>query len=406
MRSQTRRLGRVKGGDANIIGMALFGLGTIATVDGDLKQAHEYLEEAFALVNYEWGGDGNHVNLGPIYGLLGVVQFRQGSPKEARRLFVKSLELAERRFGPSGAQLINNLLHLHLIDATSGEVTQAAQWRKRAEGICSNSSIEFNSSCLGLGFLDISDLTDKQRYTDAAAKTGELRSIAETKLGKKHFLIAVLLSKEAEALQESGNLESAAEAYLAAISILEREESALSRSSAALQHQLAGTYYRLGRYADAETQYRRSMTIVDLGEAPRSPNDIYMMLNFGSFLMHEGNIEEAQKFLEKAYNAHVAATQSGGERDPQFGLALAELYGVTGRTEEAAKLFAEVRANMKNDLVEIPIYVGTNRQPLVGMISGFGSDRAPASALSSARVTVVAAPQKPRKGWNVWADFF
>ncbi len=389
--------GPIQAGVAYAIGRAVFGLGIISAVDGDLRQSEAYLDEAFAHVNYEWGGDGNNERLGPIYGALGVVKFWRGDHKEARRYFVKALELSEKLFGPSAPQLVNTLLNLYAVDAAASEVGQAEQWRRRAESICSGREVQFSASCLPLDFSAIADLSEKKQFSDAAAKAKDLRAFTENKLGRVPFWLALRLSKEAEAFQESGNLDSAAEAYQAAIAILEREEGALPRSSAALKHQLAGIYYRLGRYTEAETQYRRSMSIIDLDEEPRHPNDIYMMLNFGSFLTHEGNIEEAQKFLEKAYDFHVAANQSDGERDPQFGLALAELYGVMGRREDAAKLFAEVRAKMKNELVEIPIYVGTNRRPLVGMKSGFGSDPAPASVLSSVRVTVVAAPQKPRK---------
>ena len=137
------------------------------------------------------------------------------------------------------------------------------------------------------------------------------------------------------AAHTAGDYGEAASCYRAAAALSEHFDRANSRRFAAW-NALATAYDALGRYADAETNYRRALGAAEQAQGKSSVSYASVLANLGTLYAETGQAARAVKTLRQALAIHESAALVSERRIALTRSSLGDVLAFTGKYGEAA----------------------------------------------------------------------
>lgn len=153
-----------------------------------------------------------------------------------------------------------------------------------------------------------------------------------------HAEDAHILNNVASARFHLGEYKLAENLYLRALSEWEKQPEVTARAIA--MSNLATLYRTMGRYAEAETLFRRTLETLSRTAGMDSVEAETVWGNMGELFRRQGRLEEAEQAVALALA--IGEKQPGGDpRRPHLLHALATVYAEQGRHDEALMLYMQ-----------------------------------------------------------------
>ncbi len=209
-------------------------------------------------------------------------------------------------------------------------------------------------------------------YALAASWYEQCLSVLESRLEKKHPLVATILNNLAELYQATGHYIEAEPLYKQALELYQRLLGEKHPLVATILNNLAGLYQATGRYIEAEPLYKQALELYQrlLGEKHSSVATI--LNNLAGLYQATGRYIEAEPLCQKALTLRK---QILGEKHPDVASSLnnlAELYFDIGRYTEAEPLYEQALKLCKELLGEKHLDVATSLGNLAKLYKATG----------------------------------
>ena len=284
---------------------------------GRYNEAIPFAEEALRLGEHEFGPDDPTTAV--LVNNLALLYRDQGRCAEAEPLYQRALAINEATLGPDHPEVATNLNNLALLYHDQARYAEAEPLYQRA--------LDIKEKALGSEHPDVAtsvdqpgrrlyDRSTKGRYAEAESLYRRSLSIREKALGPEHSDVSITTRADTPRPSRSIN----------ARWPRARIEQPGERFSH-VQGKLAGLYDDQGRYAEAESLYRRSLSIREKALGPehsdvaQSPNNLAKLYHVqGKFREAEPNYQRALVIWEKGAEAsscgHEPQQPGGTLRQP------------------------------------------------------------------------------------------
>ena len=287
----------------------------------DLNNASEILEGALRILGDEKASlqdaakisDIRHINIRNEYARL---LKDQGKYAEAEIISRSTLSAAQEHFGEAHYTVQNEMKWLADILTMEGKFSEAEQLHraviKSVEATLGEESLdlayylnqfgqffqrkgfrrEVNTTVASQGEQD-TDYLEAQHVFERAV------SIIESRLGKSHGDLQMLLSNFASLHSQNGNWEKAEPLILRSLSVSELAYGPDHPNTTFTLNTYGAFLFRQGRYKEAEDMYRRSLNIWRLKVGDSHPEMALYYNNLANALRRQGKHDEALTYFEK-----------------------------------------------------------------------------------------------------------
>jgi non-specific serine/threonine protein kinase/serine/threonine-protein kinase len=282
---------------------------------------------------------------------LGNVQRSLGRYEQARGLLEEAVELRRQERGPAHPEVLDTLVPLANTYDQLGLFERAEQTHRtileRAQ--------QCGAACerqLGMTYLNLGNLTIKLRRPEEALDCFERarRHLVATD-GPEHDRIADVLIGLGIARRTLGDLGGSREAYLDALSILERTRGTDHPSVGLVLNNLAVTVAQLGNLAEARQYFERGMAITEKVYGTDHPRTADRYLNHSAALRVLGDLEAAAAYGEQALEVYRTTLGPDHHRVPLGMVQLAKTHLRSGAHEEARTLLEQALELTRDETV-------------------------------------------------------
>ncbi|MGI9406215.1 MAG: tetratricopeptide repeat protein [Hyphomicrobiaceae bacterium] len=265
------------------------------------------------------------------------VASKAGKLKEAIAAAETALQLGLRDYGPQHQNTVTFRVNLAALYVRAQKFTEAEKLYREAVSaltpLVGEKSIQLVDVLLDLGTAQIRT----GRLSDAKISVGRALSIAEEGFGPNHPKTGTALNNLGEVLRHQGKLSESIPLYQRSLAIAERPGSKTKPASIALRR---GNYAlilkQLGRFVEAEEQYRKALVAMETAYGPDHPNVAITLDNLGNLYLAQSRYKDAEKFylraqatFQKIYGPNHTSTATSLNN-------LGALYWETRRYPEAA----------------------------------------------------------------------
>jgi CHAT domain-containing protein/tetratricopeptide (TPR) repeat protein len=281
----------------------------------DYEKAESILRRSITEAEATLGPD--HLKVGRILVLLGLVHSRLGDDGEALAVYGRSLTILQRETAPGDPDLLlvqnnlagtyHNLGFAEMAEELYGDALQGA--------ISIYGPIHFTvaASTSNLAAL----YKEMGFYDKAEALYREALRISKEALGPDHPRVATVMDNLGQLYSNLGRYAEAEPLLLRALAIKEATLGQDHPSVATSWNNLGTLYLRMYRYDDAEMCLRRAVEILETVSGPQHPDLLSVLANLAELLSWRGQDAEAERLYQRVEEAYEAV--------PEFGLA----YGVS-----------------------------------------------------------------------------
>lgn len=257
---------------------------------------------------------------------------------EARSLYERALEIAERALGPEHPSTTAALNNLALLLQAQGDLAGARPLCERALAIREkvlgpeHPDTATTLSNLALLLHEMTDFAVAQRLCERAL------AIREKVLGPEHPDTAVSLVNLAGLLRHQGDLLGARRHYERALAIDEKVYGCDHPQVALDLNQIAVLLQNQGDAHGARTAFERALTIEKKAIGPEHPNTNLRRSNLARLLIGTGEPAEALRLGEAALAAHELTLGPSHAWTKNSARVTADALAALGRSDEAAAL--------------------------------------------------------------------
>lgn len=245
-----------------------------------------------------------------------------GRYREARRVWRRTLGLAERALGAAERRAAHNGLgvvckHLGCLDEAEGHYRVALRSARRARAALELATLYHN-----LGGLDHA----RGRFVRGAATARRGLRLREAALGSAHTAVAADKAALASLLEGNDDLEGAEALYREAIRVFRRAYGRTHFEVGLNLGNLAAVAHRRGDLATAGRRYGRALAIQERAAGPAHPLLALLVENFATLRLEQGRQAEAASLYRRAAAIYARTL---GPRHPDTLMALRHWRAIT-----------------------------------------------------------------------------
>jgi tetratricopeptide (TPR) repeat protein/CHAT domain-containing protein len=300
---------------------------------GQYAKATELALRTLRLAEARFGAD--HRSVGRALNNLALLYRAQGRYAEAEPLHKRDLAISEKALGPDHLSVGTTLNNLAVLYRTQGRFAEAEPLYLRALAI-REKALGLHHTDVGQSLNNLAGLyADQGRYAEAEALYKRAAEVREKALGPDHPDLGTTLNNLATLYNELGRHAEAEPLYKRDLAIAEKVLGPDHPYVATTLHNLAQLYQNHSRYSEAEALYKRSLAIREKALGPDHPDVGRSVGNLATLYYDLGRYAEA----ESLYKRDLAiAEKTLGPDHPEVGTVLnnlAELYRSLGRYADA-----------------------------------------------------------------------
>ncbi len=281
-----------------ILSSYLNDLASLYNENGNYSEAEPLYLRSLEIVERKLGAD--HPNVAIILNNLAGLYESQGRYSEAEPLYLRSLEIREKQLGADHPDVAISLNNLALLYKLQGRYSEAEPLYLR--------SLEISEKQLGADHPNVAAILSglallyksQGRYSEAEPLFVRSLEIVERKLGADHPNVAISLNNLAELYLSQGRYSEAEPLYLRSLEIKERQLGADHPSVATSLNNLAELYLSQGRYSEAEPLYLRSLEIRERQLGADHPSVASSLNNLAGLYKSQGRYSEAEPLYLRA----------------------------------------------------------------------------------------------------------
>lgn len=278
------------------IGQALSNLATALARDpATLDEAQRLLERALEIARALAPDD---LQVGYALNNLAFVHQNRGEVGKAEPLYLKSLEVWEKRLGPECEEAANTLENLAVLLEDAGRGPEAAGYRARCERIRARPAAS-PSEAWAAAFREAQKASDASRYVDAAAAFEEVL-VKAAPFGEKDERTIRTWVALALACRNKPDYRRAEEAARKAVSLAEAALGKDTLETADGLNALALILDDLDRSGEAEAPYQRALAIRIKALGAEHPDVAVSLNNLAHLFRKMQKYPEAEKLFRKA----------------------------------------------------------------------------------------------------------
>jgi serine/threonine protein kinase/Tfp pilus assembly protein PilF len=256
-------------------------------------------------------------------------------------LYRESLEIRERTFGPSHADVAWSLNGIGGVAYDRGDFVKAEEAYRRALAI-QRAMLGDDSPDVALTLSHLASALGRVgRDSEAEPMMVEAVRIQERAFGPVHAEVASALNNLASLYGRQGRLDKAAELLERTVAIRTQLFGPTHNNVAIAYRNLGLTYSLAGDYARADADLRHALELDEKNLGPTHTAVIWDLNTLGSLERKRAHIDESARLFS---TARERAEQSIGTKHPEYERALEGLAGVAlGRNplDEAERLYAQ-----------------------------------------------------------------
>jgi tetratricopeptide (TPR) repeat protein len=223
---------------------------------------------------------------------------------EAESMYVRSLSICEKAFGPDNPDVARRLNNLGTLYTRQGEYAKAEPLFLRSLKIRENAS-EPNPSDVALCLNNLAYLYEAQgRYEEAVSLHLRALGIREKELGPDDPDVAQSLNNLAHLYHTQGKYAEAESLYLRSLEIWEKKLGRDHPDVATSLNNLAHLYHTQGKYAEAEPLYERALDICERELAPNHLDLAQSLNNMAVCYGSRGKYAEAKRLSARALSIY------------------------------------------------------------------------------------------------------
>ncbi len=269
---------------------------------------------------------------------------------EAEKLYVKLLEEREHALGLNSPEIVNDLNDLGRVTFAQMKYQQALTYYDRALQIMETSKGRQDMAVVApLGKL-IKVYQSLDRYGQAEQYARRAVAVVEKNAGPDGVELAQPLTTVGDLLLAQKKYEDAQQQYDRAVKVLEKTSPTSTQMLAPLDG-MAAAYVEMKRPGDAESAWRRALSIRESAYGPSTIEVADTLDRLGKFYFDQKKYPEAAYCYERTL---FIRQKIHGETAPDTQASLtqvAAVYGAQGRQSDAEPLFRSMLTAKETDLV-------------------------------------------------------
>jgi tetratricopeptide (TPR) repeat protein len=269
-------------------------------------EAQEYLIEiSQAIESFQKAANlqealGREVDMATSLDRMAELYRAQGHYGKAEPLYLRSLEIRERRLGADHPDVSTSLNNLALLYESKGLYSKAEQLYVRSLKILECQLVK-NHPAISTNLNNLAYLYESQgRYSEAEILYLRSLEINKRQLGTDHLDIATSLNNLAGLYQSQGRYDDAEWLYGQSLKILERQLGEDHPSVATSLNNLAALYELQSRDNEAKPLYVRSLKISECQLGEDHPNVASILNNLAGLYQSQGHYSEAESLLVRS----------------------------------------------------------------------------------------------------------
>ena len=275
---------------------------------------------------------------------------------EAKASFERALDINREVFGPESVQVSGSLLTLGNVAAMSGDtdsavelMTQALELRQRIRGVDHSSVLHLRSN--------LAVLEARRGHTERALTLyAELLDATVKNLGPEHRSVGTVLQNMATAQHDLGQLEASRASSERALQIFEVSYGPEHPSLAAVLTNLANINMDLGELDAALAAAERALPIMETKLGSEHSDLAYPLLSRGGCLFRLERYAEAEADFSRALTL-VATEGINGNSRPEILYDLARARFELGEREDAVALMRSAQAELEAEVETSPHHI-------------------------------------------------
>jgi len=314
---------------------ALNGLGLVRQQMGSYDEAAALYLEALALQRSEWGEE--HAEFARTLTRLASVRQNQGAYDDAEEILLSSLSVRERVLGPAHPEVAESLIQLAgVYAARDGDYDRVEAFHQRALELRRRVYGEEHPAVAHSLTLVASAIRFQERFAEAEPLLRQAHELGLRLHGPRHTRTAASANSLALVLLRTGRLDEAEALFREAIHTYEEVLGRDHSFVASVIGNLARVAIERGDLALAEAHFRDALQrrIDTLGE--EHPFTTATELALAGVLEGRGDYPGAEALRRHALVVYQGRPDAAAEARAVHA-ALAELYEVWGRPEEASR---------------------------------------------------------------------
>lgn len=271
-----------------------------------LSDAEDVAREALAILRELPGEPGFYFGVGLTN--LGSILGMQAEFTEAEASFREGLTVLKAQSQPNKQQVSQSLINLGGVLATQGKFEPSGEAYKEALDILAElkgKDAPETLNCLGT----LAGIFEQQRkYEDAEKAWREVMEGMEKLLGPNHPNVSAALANMGNSLWWQGRFIDAEKALQRALEI---EQASMGEQSPAIQYAMARVLRDLGKFAEADRLFLRTLPIAEAKYGPDHPNTAKGLVGYASSLEMQKKFKDAKPLAERALAIQEKALPPG-----------------------------------------------------------------------------------------------
>ncbi|MBZ5621576.1 MAG: tetratricopeptide repeat protein [Acidobacteriia bacterium] len=300
----------------------------------------------------------DHVFLSTILNDLALAVEFQSKYEEAESLFLRALDIAEKRAGSEGVAASRILGNLAALYRGRGRLPEAEKMAFRALALREKTLGKENINIV-YELYDLADIySAEKRYDDAAPLLQRALDIQEKALGSDHPDVTNAFLRLGANLRSRQRIAEAELLYRKPLDIAEKRYGPKDLHTANALIALVSFFESQSRFIDSEPLYRRAQAIREEALASKPAELNLYRTRFAGFLQVKGACREAVEILEKA----ILVPEENKAYDAQRLFLLGELYRLQGRYAKAERMILKA---LDTDVSSAPAVSRLSRLALI-----------------------------------------
>lgn len=361
------------------VGIVLGRMGMVHYYLGDNEKGQEYLTKA--LNYFELHPPSEQILVSFALTNAGNISYFRGDLVEAERMYQRSLEIKEKELGPINNTVALTLSNLGSIYRMRGDYPNAETTYLRSleirEKVRGKDHVDLRETLLNLAAVNIA----RGDYESALAYDRRVLDIVTKALGPDHPDTGTALATVAKVYLELGDLAKAEDLLSRGLETMRKSLKDENNYIISALSDLGRVYKGNGDVDKAKAYFEEALGLAEKNSASMPLRLGEYLHDYGSFLLEQGELENAEKHLTRAFQIRQSIL---GDNNPSVGRTasmLARLYALKRDLPSAVTFQSRAIAAAELN-IGLNLSTGTERQKL-GYLEYLANDLSQAVAINA-----------------------
>lgn len=276
------------------------------------EQARQLYQRALRIWSYISEAD---PEMARSFNGLGLLAWEQGQYDQAEELYQQALLTLEQTLGPAHPDIARPLNNLAILYTFQGKYAEAAQIYHQALSICEQ-TVGLEHPRAAYSLVNLAEIYREQgRYEDVQPLCERALRIWQQAFGAEHSLVAYPLATLANLARDQERYAEAEAGYQQVLAIWEKTlgltQGAAYPFMAEVFNGLAYVYTETGKPADAESWYRRALSVQVQTLGMGHPDTADTLNGLANLYAQQGKKKQARRLFRQAL--HIRETRLGSD---------------------------------------------------------------------------------------------